>query len=450
MRVTEKNIDVVMENQKARDGCLEVKLGQHIIFDTEELEYFAFESWKPLVYDAMIVAASVEAADKMVSRPRSGWTRRLSISIPVKEIECWSSPDVRNSLKDAIEFLTGDYWEISFKPSGNLCMSSKHVPLPLEGSVDSVIAFSEGMDSLMVARIIESEGDELVRVRVKKGKANKSKSGIKQEKFIPIPYSVKASKQNKTIALRSRGFKFAMVGGIACYLTNAKRVVVPESGQGVIGPALIHLGQMYPDYRNHPLFTKRMERLLESLFQRSFRFDFPRIWKTKGETLEEFIELPGERNAWRSTRSCWKPNRSSSVNKKYRQCGICAACMLRRMSIHTAGLTEVEDAYISSNLNASTLEGVVDPGFLKKLRKGFREYAAAGVLSMHNLSELADAESAGSIQRHAMFLGTALNISIEEAEEKLTRLINKHAEEWSEYISSLGPESYIRKLARWN
>jgi hypothetical protein len=40
-----------------------------------------------------------------------------------------------------------------------------------------------------------------------------------------------------------------------------------------------------PDYRNHPLFTRRIERLFAALFGRSIRFVFPRLWHTKAETL---------------------------------------------------------------------------------------------------------------------------------------------------------------------
>ncbi len=49
------------------------------------------------------------------------------------------------------------------------------------------------------------------------------------------------------------------------YLAGASRVIVPESGQGALGPALVPVGQAYVDYRSHPLFTERMERFLAAL-----------------------------------------------------------------------------------------------------------------------------------------------------------------------------------------
>ena len=69
-------------------------------------------------------------------------------------------------------------------------------------------------------------------------------------------------------------------------------MLVPESGQGAFGPALVTVSHAYADYRNHPLFTIRMERFLDVLLQRPVRFVFPRLWYTKGETLRAFTDLP--------------------------------------------------------------------------------------------------------------------------------------------------------------
>ena len=58
-----------------------------------------------------------------------------------------------------------------------------------------------------------------------------------------------------------------------------------ESGQGALGPILASTGQSYPDYRVHPAFTRRIEKLFEVLTGCAPRYEYPQIWKTKGETL---------------------------------------------------------------------------------------------------------------------------------------------------------------------
>ena len=64
-----------------------------------------------------------------------------------------------------------------------------------------------------------------------------------------------------------------------------ERIVVTESGQGAFGPMLAVSGQIYPDYRVHPTFSRRMERLLFALTGRAVHYEYPRLFSTKGETL---------------------------------------------------------------------------------------------------------------------------------------------------------------------
>jgi hypothetical protein len=80
-----------------------------------------------------------------------------------------------------------------------------------------------------------------------------------------------------------------MIAGIAAYLADVKTIIIPESGQGALGPPLVPVVQAYPDYRNHPRFTERMEKLFSVLLNHTVSYTFPRLWFTKGETLKEFV-----------------------------------------------------------------------------------------------------------------------------------------------------------------
>jgi len=91
-----------------------------------------------------------------------------------------------------------------------------------------------------------------------------------QTPFAFVPYRVRyGARGSVETSARSRGFKFALLSGVAAYLSQAQQVVVPESGQGALGPVLVPVGQGYEDYRNHPLFTDRMGRILIQSFERS-------------------------------------------------------------------------------------------------------------------------------------------------------------------------------------
>src|SRR5258708_6379506 len=107
-----------------------------------------------------------------------------------------------------------------------------------------------------------------------------------------------------------------------------------------------------------------MERYLHALLGHQAKFVFPRLWHTKAETLRAFVETCPDGGMWESTRSCWQGSRQVSVNGSRRQCGICAACMLRRQSVHAAGLSEKKNTYVWENLNAEKFEEGIAKGFL--------------------------------------------------------------------------------------
>src|SRR6185437_12063864 len=116
---------------------------------------------------------------------------------------------------------------------------------------EALIAYSEGMDSRAVAGIVGAElSDKLVRVRVGSNAVDHPIHLSKKEPFATVPYKVKTRITNGETSARSRGFKFSLISGLAAYLAEAERILIPESGQGSLGPALVTVGHAYPDYRN--------------------------------------------------------------------------------------------------------------------------------------------------------------------------------------------------------
>lgn len=214
-----------------------------------------------------------------------------------------------------------------------------------------------------------------------------------------------------------------------------------------MGPSLVPVGQIYEDYRSHPSFTRKMERLLKALLGLNLEFVFPQLWNTKGETLRRFIDECGDQS-WTTTRSCWQQSRQVGVNGKWRHCGICAACMLRRMSVHAAGAVEPQDQYVWERLNVSSFENGVAKGFAAdRISEAMREYAIAGTLHMDHLAALRRAsQSPSPLEVPALHLSQAVGIERVEVRRRLERLISQHAKEWAAFLSSLGERSFI---AHW-
>ncbi len=439
-------IHVAEYGDQTPEGAVRCEVGRDLTFSTKSLESYFFADWCQESYDALLVAAAVEFVDRTHHRPAHHWSRPFELRVPVHDLERWRQPSVSECLKAALEHLTGDSWEIIFHQRRQSARRPQQSSLELPPGVTAVLPFSDGLDSRAVGGLMERElGSGLVRVRLASGLRDTERLDGRRLAFTNIPYKVRG--QSVENSGRSRGFKFAVISGISAHLSGATKIIVPESGQGALGPSLVPVGQTYEDYRSHPTFTVKMERFFEGLFAKSIKFSFPQIWSTMGETLRQFIEECGD-DKWTGTRSCWQQSRQVGVNGRRRQCGICAACMLRRMSIHAAGGIEPDDQYVWENLGASSIESGVAPGFAEsRITPAMREYALAGVLHLDHLASLKRQATGPSRDVYCYQLGQATGLDRSDIRERLDRLIDQHAKEWRAFVSSLGPNSFVRNWA---
>lgn len=122
--------------------------------------------------------------------------------------------------------------------------------------------------------------------------------------------------------------------------------------------------------------------------------------------------------------------------------------MLRRVSVHAAGLAEHPETYVCTNMSAATLESAVHPDF-ERLNDAYREYAFAGVLHMHHLATMADPGVRQIVGRHARSLRPVLRAK-GDPEERLVRLLERHADEWRAYLNALKPSSFVNQWIRRN
>ena len=444
----EIKMNVIERNSPHRKRWQNCKVGTHLQLETDDLASYFFATWKPIVFDTLLLAASVEFCDRVKKRPKLGWGRRIQLRLPVHDVGTWQKADVTSALKIALEFLTGDSWQIEFVQRKTIAPAPQQSVLPLEDKI-AVIPFSEGLDSRAVAGLMSQIlGSGLVRVRLGKKSFDKPRDANgRAMPFTTVPYKIAAGDFSfPETSARSRGFKFALLSGIAAYLANVRRVIVPESGQGALGPSLVTVGQSHDDFRNHPAFTSKISQFLKALLGVSIEYEFPRLWYTKGQTLQVYTELPGSED-WKTTRSCWQDNRHSSVNGKRRQCGICAACMLRRLSVHAAGLQEDKNTYVWEDLAASSFEAAA-PISLTRIEKVQREYALAGTLHLDHLAWLKQSPLGEQVLKtNASRLEKPLKLSNSEVRSNLDSLLTQHKKEWKLFVESLGPTSFIRNWA---
>ena len=121
--------------------------------------------------------------------------------------------------------------------------------MSLGNTIKAVIPYSNGLDSRAVAGLTaRSMGDGLVRVRLGSALTDAEALVRKRHAFAAVPFNVTAEKGvfvESTV--RSRGSSLALVSGIAACIAGAGQVIVPESGQGSLGPSLATVGQAYEE-----------------------------------------------------------------------------------------------------------------------------------------------------------------------------------------------------------
>jgi hypothetical protein len=443
-------IHVVEQGCSAKRGMTSCEIGtnKNIDFNIDDLASYCFGDWDTIVFDSLLLAAAVEFCDRTCRRSAEIWSRKIALRIPVHDVARWNKKDVVQSLTATLNFLTGDVWTLAFDLRSKPAACPAQCPLPLNPGATHVIPFSDGLDSWSVASIIHGEfGVEPILVRLYSPRIS-SKPTDRRKPFALVPYSVKAAPNGQHLTTgRHRGFKFAMLGAVSALLAKVETVIVSESGQGALGSALVPVGHDYPDYRSHPLFTMRMERFVAALFERPIRYDFPRLWHTKGETLLAAVQQTSGKDAWKKTLTCWQGNRRAGVKGKLRQCGVCAACMLRRLSVHAADLREDVDTYIWDDLSVGNFSEGPPPTFSRTLGP-FRNYAVAGASHMDHLAALSNAQTDQTgLRRHAFELAEWRGERPAEIELKLRRLLASHSTEWKNFVGSLGDRSFIRPWA---
>ncbi|MCY3965608.1 MAG: 7-cyano-7-deazaguanine synthase [Acidobacteria bacterium] len=445
MTGTELRVDVLEAGSHASAGRVPCRIGRNLRFETAGLRSYCLGDWNPRIFDAFVVAAAVQFCDGLRSRPPVSWSRRLDLRVPVHDPPLWASTGVSSPLIRALSLQTGDRWRFHFT-SRRTKETARQGVLDLPHADEGVLPFSNGLDSHMVAELLASpSGSKPLRVRL--GASAPAGNGA-DTPFRSVPYRVRhAPRRAAESSARSRGFRFALLGGVAAYLAGTHTVVVPESGQGALGPSLVPVGQLPPDHRSHPAFLLLMREFLGALLDYDFCYDVPRLWNTKGETLQELLTTQPNDASWRATRSCWQGSRHVSVNEKRRQCGVCAACMLRRMSVHAAGATEEEDGYVWENLGADCYEAGAAPAFKNRSPNGaLHEHAIAGTLHLEHLALLGlRHRESPKLSTHVRRLSRSLGLSRQETSEKLHRMLTKHAQEWENFLDHLGTDSFITK-----
>ncbi len=178
-----------------------------------------------------------------------------------------------------------------------------------------------------------------------------------------------------------------------------------------------------------------MEKFINKLFVSGVCYIQPQIWHTKGQTIKKYVDID-KSNVRRvlDTRSCWQSRFNVRFDGKFLQCGICSACLLRRMSLYVAGVEEDSEKYVVQNLNAKTFSSALIKNDKLRLTKSFATMGRISARQMQRLailSELPDSEfydHASEISGMVRTLGRFE--TTDTLQKKLWTMLKNNAIEW--------------------
>src|SRR5581483_2525 len=129
--------------RKGETACV---IGQDVRVDPEALEDFCFQLLSGSAYELALLAGVIAFADRSVRRLHSeGWTRRIEIVMPVVYPEVWQRSGV--ALQRVLQFLSGDYWNITFTKICKPWDKVRQGVFPLGKGKFVVVPYSNGLDS---------------------------------------------------------------------------------------------------------------------------------------------------------------------------------------------------------------------------------------------------------------------------------------------------------------
>lgn len=306
--------------------------------------------------DLLVLAAHVHAADTRISRAeqsQDSWTREIRLVVPVSDPNRWNA--AAQTVKRALDFLTGDRWTIGFRQRPERFAEIITPPETLlPPGFDAVSLFSGGLDSLIGAINLLEEGHTPLLVShagegatsdaqnvlfavLKKHFSAAAFDRLRVWMLFPADLVQGVSSENST---RGRSFLFFALGVFAGTGLETDFVLrVPENGLIALNVPLdpLRLGSN-STRTTHPYYIARWNDLLGHLGI-SGRIENPYWAKTKGEMASDCTNPALLKALAPHALSCAHPANARHMGIKGRgieQCGYCLPCLIRRAALDAA------------------------------------------------------------------------------------------------------------------
>ena len=294
-------------------------------------------------WDLLSIALAVLASDLAGHRDRSpdGWTRDFDVHVAVADPVFWASQAA--TIEALLRFLTTDIWRVHFLDNGISPAPAKDATDPDE---DCVVLLSGGLDSFIGTVDLVAEGKHPFAIsHTVRGDAEEQRrlasligGGLRH---LQLNHNVSVPDPEIVPSQRARSFIFLAYGVLAAtslaryHAGKAVKLYLCENGFISINPPLTsaRLGSL-STRTSHPVVLALFQRVLDAAGLR-VSVDNPYQLQTKGEMLSKCSDQALLTKYAHSTTSCGRFKRF-----KYRHCGRCVPCLIRRASFNAWGVPD--------------------------------------------------------------------------------------------------------------
>ena len=327
--------------------------GRNLHNDLEEIEQ-SVGKLDPIILDLYNIALVVYVWD--ITTYRSGTAPRdFRCLISVSNADKWNL--VKTLLEGTLRFLTGDTFAFNFvqgqKPSRHLVFKKdkdeqKSVVL-FSGGLDSLAGFKWDVDNEISSVLVSHPGAGIISDAQRKLVDALGKIVKKTLEWHQIRATARQGKELQGVVPTqfSRSFLYLTLGAIFALKLGIVKLHIFENG------ALAHnipltQARIYSSTRTvHPQFLKSYQEILDGVFGNCVTVSNPFVDKTKGEVVV-LLNSDGYREQTKITISCSEVQvlwRKGVKIGKIRHCGICFPCIIRRVAMNYAGLSEQDARY---------------------------------------------------------------------------------------------------------
>ncbi len=311
--------------------------------------------WAELAVAIYIADRFSPRRDLRVRRGLGHRRRNIKVRLAVQDLQFWQSKKTQKLLGDALWSLTEDEWSFEFiqrgvrlAPCAQDFLLAEKITTPVR-----VALFSGGLDSFAGAAY-QLQIPDLTHIFVSGVTHGRMEVGQQQQMALlrdsfsanisplQIWYGLKDKKvPDKTLerSQRSRAFMHVTLGAIVALQAGVSELYMYENGYGALNlPFNATQVGIETSKAASPVFHRPMENFIELVSGAPFKIVNPFLFLTKGQALRSArLEKFGLNLA--ETFSC---DRFPDWREGKPQCGTCASCILRRLSLEAADLADFD------------------------------------------------------------------------------------------------------------